>query len=442
MAIPSTVAEFLENLVNFKSHYKDPLFSVSILRMIDSNTTNLIFDLLTTNLHINTIKTLPNIKESLNVLLKLNLIRKEDDRVFLDDNFRDSLLNFFCNPIFNRRLTRTESPNELTDEKLTMICEEKLRQILEFIVTEKSNSININSFNSGNINNSNNNSNINSNSNNNSNINNINSNNIDKVKDILHYSNLVDVNNQITNKGFEFLLLTHRDQLWLLIINSIRHYSQSKSDEISLFKLILEILMKKETGPYICNEFIPWFLFLNSLGIIFITEKRDDSIVFFIYNSVLLNNTFKKDSKFLILETNFKIYAYTSKSYEKSVLSLFSKTVCTFPSLLKANLSEESLQIAFDKGITARQIMKYLQEYSEGVPKNIENQINIWEQKQHRIRMRNGYLYHDFIHLSDFYQVLKFVEMRGALIYKDEQKRMIVGEERIHEEVKEFIKKI
>lgn len=411
MSIPASVLQFIEN---FKKQHRNPLFAVSILRMIDSQTTSIIFDLLTTNLHINTIKILPNIRESLSILLRLNLIRREDDRIFLEQEFRESLISAFCNPDFSGELVKLNDQDplykdSLYKDSLSMISEEKLRNILEFIVSVTK------------------------------------SNEISTVKDILHYSNLIDVNQQITNKGFEFLLLSHKDQLWLLIVNSIRHYSRNKSDELRLFNILLEILMKRDSGPYSCGEYLPWFLFLNSLGIIFITERRDDSIVFHVYNTVLLGSSFQSNSlskKFIILETNFKVYAYTSKPYEKSVLSLFSRTTCTFPNLIKAYFNEESLQTAFDKGITAKQIIKYLQEYSEGVPSNLENQINIWEQKQHRIRMREGYLYHDFIHLSDFNQVLKFLETRGTLIYKDERKRVIVGEEKTHEEVKEYIRQL
>ncbi len=109
--------------------------------------------------------------------------------------------------------------------------------------------------------------------------------------------------------------------------------------------------------------------------------------------------------------------------------------------MIKACFDEESILRAFNRGITAKQVVKYLYEHSENVPINVVNQINIWEQKMHRIKTKNGYLYHDFIHLSDFQRVLKFVESKGGLIHKDEHKRLIIGEESIHPEVKDFISK-
>lgn len=448
MAISQTVINFIRGLKDLKSLYQDPLFSACILRMLDRDSSALLFDLLRLNLNLSTIKTLPNIKESLSTLLSLGLIRKMDNKVVLNSEYRSSLLRSFCLSRFDRKLRPIDiddlkstnmKPEHFdsaaTNSKLEKVAEEKIHSILEHIASNSS----IDLF---------------------------------GIKDILLYCELKDALQEITNKGFEFLLLARKDQLWFLIVNSIKYYSRNSLEESEMFMGLVEVLLKRDCGPYICSSFSNWYSFLDSIGVLFIASRDRNSTVLYTNNSVLYDKASgmdtskichspsdvcdiydvgfaklsmpinKASNNFIVLETNFKIYAYTSNSYDKSVLSLFSKTVSVFPNLIKACFDEESILSAFNKGITAKQIIKYLQEHSGDVPKNVVNQINIWEYRQHRIRVRNGYLYHDFIHLSDFHRVLRYIESSGGLIYKDEGKRVIVGEERIHESVKDFIKEM
>lgn len=399
---------FIGSLKNLKTVQNNEFFAACVLKLLDKATKTLVFDLLVSNLHISSIKEVANIKDSLNTLLVLGLVKKADNKIYIDPQFRETLLSAFCFRSFDKKFIRipeTFQKDELMQQKLCKIANDKITIILEFISSRAT----LELF---------------------------------GVKDILYYCDLIDTKEQITNKGFEFLFLSKKDQLWHLIINSIKYYSVNSLEESELLLDLMEIALKRESGPYFCSKFLSWYALLDSLGVIHIIEKRDDGVIFYTNNAALFDNAKdKKVNKFIILETNFKIYAYTKKFYEKSVLSLFSTIVNTFPDMIKACFDEESILRAFNRGITAKQIEKYLYEHSENVPRNVVNQINIWEQKMHRIKAKNGYLYHDFIHLSDFQRVLKFVESKGGLIHKDEHKRLIIGEENIHPEVKEFISK-
>ena len=88
-------------------------------------------------------------------------------------------------------------------------------------------------------------------------------------------------------------------------------------------------------------------------------EENSTSVFLLINNQDLFDENEEKASKYLILETNFKIYAYTTNSFEKSILSLFSKTVYEFPNMIKAYLDEESVESTFRMEITSSQIVKY-----------------------------------------------------------------------------------
>lgn len=156
----------------------------------------------------------------------------------------------------------------------------------------------------------------------------------------------------------------------------------------------------------------------------------------------LFTNQISSKNKYIILETNFKLYAYTTSEYEILTLTLFTEILLTLPNLIKATITEESLTKAFSKGITASQIITYLTNYSmfDNIPTTISNQITIWEQKLNRIQINTGYLYSNFLNLVDYQNVVKYSNKIGVLIDKDDFRRMVVIKCDGNDKVKEFVK--
>lgn len=71
-----------------------------------------------------------------------------------------------------------------------------------------------------------------------------------------------------------------------------------------------------------------------------------------------------KSEKFLIVETNFKIYAYTSSPLYLAIFKLFLRVEYAFPDMIVATLNRSSLQRAFEQGITAAQILLFLSSHA------------------------------------------------------------------------------
>jgi transcription initiation factor TFIIH subunit 4 len=59
---------------------------------------------------------------------------------------------------------------------------------------------------------------------------------------------------------------------------------------------------------------------------------------------------------FIIIETNYRLYAYTSSSLQISLLSLFVKILYQMPNLVMGVLTRESVRAALLNGITANQV--------------------------------------------------------------------------------------
>ncbi|KAK1347708.1 subunit 2 of RNA polymerase II transcription factor B [Hamiltosporidium tvaerminnensis] len=419
----------LENLLT------NPIFSVSLLKIFDDYTVQFIFDLLTQTANI---FKLPNTKEvstTLKSLKTVNLIEKKGKNIFLNDIFRKSLLIGFSTIELNNIFTETTiDENKFTPDTINEIetnSTNKYNNLLRSIVEQPKvfhNEINISNK-----------------------YNNILRSSSDQpkffqneiIKNLIVFIGLVDKNNNITNKGFEFSLKTTKEQLWILILYGIKYISKSQEEEVNFIFSIFELSMKNASKFYKLEKKSNLSSFLKILYGLGLCEIYDNNIIYLCKSIDILFKSYK-DTKntFLIIETNFKLYAYTNDRYQISLISLFSNIEIILPGLVVGIITEESLSVAFDKGITAQQITHFLQSNAKNnyFSETVKEQIFIWETKKERITSVDSYLYSGFLNLSDFQKVLNFCKQRNYLIEMDENKRLIVGKLDGHADIKNFIK--
>jgi len=80
--------------------------------------------------------------------------------------------------------------------------------------------------------------------------------------------------------------------------------------------------------------------------------------------SLIETNRQSSTEKFLIVETNFKVYAYTSSKLHLAILKLFLRVECAFPNFIVATLVRSNLQAAIQRGISSRQIVEFLESHT------------------------------------------------------------------------------
>ena len=103
------------------------------------------------------------------------------------------------------------------------------------------------------------------------------------------------------------------------------------------------------------------------MGLVYIKKPDDPKSKFCVtklFHSFLVSSTSDlvqttKDG-FIIVESNFKVYAYTNDELNIAILKLFMREDYRFPNLVVGRLTRNSLKEAFNKRITAKQIMKFL----------------------------------------------------------------------------------
>lgn len=109
----------------------------------------------------------------------------------------------------------------------------------------------------------------------------------------------------------------------------------------------------------------------------------------------------------LIVESNFKVYAYTSSSLHTLLLGHFCRILLRLPNLLVGQLSAESALKAMKKGICAENIIGYLEaaahpralarrleeDGASVVPANVRGQLEVWESSRSRTASKRAVLF-------------------------------------------------
>ncbi len=63
---------------------------------------------------------------------------------------------------------------------------------------------------------------------------------------------------------------------------------------------------------------------------------------------------------YIVVETNYRVYAYTSSDLQVSLIGLFAEPLYRFPNLAVSIITRDSLRQAFKGGITAQQVVRFL----------------------------------------------------------------------------------
>lgn len=282
------------------------------------------------------------------------------------------------------------------------------------------------------------------------------------TRKLLHEGQLVKTVHgvpRITKEGFTFVLQETNAQVWSLLIiylkmvNDVRIYigwSDNRTDHPKLGMSETEVLSflfmlgSLELGQdYSTSTLSPTQLQmlddLSAMGIVYRSSKESRTFYPTRLATTLtsdsgalpgsdVSTTEKPDSKaqnkgFIIVETNYRLYAYTNSLIQIAILSLFTRLQHRFPNLVSGKLTKDSVQRAVQNGITSAQIISYLTTYAHPqmqksnppLPPTVMDQIRLWEYEGERVETTDGYLMRDFGSDAEYRDVLQYAEALGVL---------------------------
>jgi transcription initiation factor TFIIH subunit 4 len=149
---------------------------------------------------------------------------------------------------------------------------------------------------------------------------------------------------------------------------------------------------------------------------------------------------------FIVIETNYRLYAYTSSTLQIAVLSLFTKMSTRFPDMVSGRITRESIRSAIRQGITADQIITYLTTHAHAemvkelpiLPPTVVDQIRLWQIEGERMAATTGFLFRDFASRDDYEAAARYADEVGVLVRRfDRSMRFFVSK---HEQIAAFLK--
>eukprot|EP00644_Phytophthora_capsici_P000750 jgi/Phyca11/564852/estExt2_Genewise1.C_PHYCAscaffold_160295 len=254
----------------------------------------------------------------------------------------------------------------------------------------------------------------------------------------------------ITDTGYEFMLKDIHVQMWIFMLEYIRTLDNTgtlKQEDILQFLFQISYCQTgeyyavadlTETQRLLLGDFIDF-------GLLF--RKRPNSDRFYTtslaVNLIFGGSTGQKRSHvadprhaptidhgaqlLVVVETNFKIYAYTTSTLHVAMLSVFVDIVARLPNLAIGFITRESLRSALIHGISAQQIYDFLMKHahpkmrhnSPVIPENIADQIYLWERERNRVQFMEGILFDGFNTKEDYESVRDYADDLKVLTWSD-----------------------
>ncbi|EDO38911.1 predicted protein [Nematostella vectensis] len=264
----------------------------------------------------------------------------------------------------------------------------------------------------------------------------------------------------ISPAGFQFLLLDRPSQVWYFMLQCLETVEARGMDLVECLSLLFQLSFSSPGKDYptdgLTDSQMKFLQQLREIGLVF-QRKRKSRRYYPTKLSVNLTAAGKgintTDSQieagFIIIETNYRVYAYTESCLQVSLIGLFCEILCRFPNLCVASLTRESCQQALASGISAEQILNFLQTRAHPemlkrtpiIPSTISDQVRLWEMERSRMKFTEGVLYNQFLSQADFEMLRKYAEDLGVLIWANSTKRVVVVSRSGHDDVKRFWKR-
>ncbi|GMY37332.1 general transcription and DNA repair factor IIH subunit TFB2 [Fagus crenata] len=262
---------------------------------------------------------------------------------------------------------------------------------------------------------------------------------------------------RLTESGFQFLLMDTNAQLWYIIREYISNSEERGVDPADLISFLLELSFHVTGEAYNSNTLTEvqrnTIKDLTDLGLVKLQQGRKES--WFIPTklatnlSVSLTDSSSRKQGIVVVETNFRLYAYSSSKLHCEILRLFSRVEYQLPNLIVAAITKESLYNAFEHGITADQIITFLQQNAHPrvaqrvptVPENVTDQIRLWESDLNRVEMTPAHYYDEFPSKEVFEAACDYAREWNGLLWEDSKLMRLVVKAEIHVHMRDHLRR-
>jgi transcription initiation factor TFIIH subunit 4 len=260
----------------------------------------------------------------------------------------------------------------------------------------------------------------------------------------------------ITQAGFSFLLQEVNAQVWTLLLLWIENAEHMGFDSVEVLSFLF-MLGSLELGRAYSTSTLSdaqhqMLKYLVDFGLVYVppsatteffptrlatTLTSDASALRSVsagFNAAMSGSNSSKG--FIIIETNYRVYAYTNSPLQIAVLALFTRFNTRYPNMVSGRITRQSVYNAISHGITSDQIITYLTTHAHPqliksatvrggpiVPPTVVDQIRLWQIENERMKATGGFLFTDFDTQKEYEDCARYADEVGVLVYKNDAKR-------------------
>ncbi|CDF40468.1 unnamed protein product [Chondrus crispus] len=266
----------------------------------------------------------------------------------------------------------------------------------------------------------------------------------------------------ITSSGFQFLLKDSFAQLWVLLRSIVN--TQFRGEELDAWELIFKLSFacpgKEYRDPHLSKCQRELMAELHELGIVRLGEDatfRPTTVGVRLLTSasrIQSGPASTADASSMVkiageieifVETNFRVYAYTTSNFQTNLLALFTHMRYKLPSMVVGHLTRDAVRRALMSGITGDQIIGYLNAHAHPrmkrgvIPSNVSDEIRLWEAEQDRVQTTPGVLLSDFESQEAFEKVMSYAYDLGASVWSDRDRLKVIVAREAYGSVRGFM---
>ncbi|KKA26146.1 hypothetical protein TD95_003646 [Thielaviopsis punctulata] len=314
------------------------------------------------------------------------------------------------------------------------------------------------------------------------------------VKELLFAGNLVERRADahgtsgisITRGGFTFLLQETNSQVWTLLLlwlEAANRAATSGLDPVDMLQFLFMLASMELGRAYDTTSLTPerqnMLPFLVDIGFVFVPDNTPQQYFPTRFATTLTSNVSSLRSvregfaaataasfantgpgavpsgpvedQGIIMETNYRIYAYTSNPLQIAVMGLFCNMRSRFVNMVSGRLSRESVRRAISYGITADQIVNYLNAHAHEqmrrmaavrnkpvLPPTVVDQIRLWQLENERMKTTTGFLFKDFDEPGEYMAVAAYADEVGVLVWRNDRQGVFFASKT--EQIRDYLK--
>ncbi|MCJ1431105.1 RNA polymerase II transcription factor B 52 kDa subunit [Xylographa pallens] len=256
---------------------------------------------------------------------------------------------------------------------------------------------------------------------------------------------------EITQEGFAFILQEVNAQVWTVLIYYLDAAEEMNMDSVDVLSFLFMLGSLELGQDYSKATLTPTQLQmlddLSDFGIVYqhattssrfyptrlATTLTSDSGALRSASAGFDNALRSPDGKgFIVIETNYRVYAYTTSQLQIAILQLFTRLSTRYPNMVAGKITRESIRHAVAMGITSEQIISFLTTHAHPqmrknnpiLPATVVDQIRLWQIEGERMKATPGFLFKDFLTAADYEACSKYAEEIGVSVWKNENRRM------------------